>query len=43
MVDTSNSHWDKWKEKNILESGEEKEMRKQQTYKKQKKSENENL
>jgi len=41
IVGTSNSHQDKWKEKNILESREEKEMQKQQTNKK--KSENENL
>jgi hypothetical protein len=44
MVSTSNSHQDKWKEKNILESGEEKEMQKQQTDKEpKKKSENKSL
>jgi hypothetical protein len=37
MGGTSNSYRDKWKEKNILESGEEKEMQKQQTNKEQKK------
>jgi predicted HAD superfamily Cof-like phosphohydrolase len=37
MVSTSNSHQDKWKEKNIPESREEKEMQKQQTNKEKKK------
>jgi len=37
MVGTSNNHQDKWKEKNIIESGEEKEMQKQQANKEQKK------
>lgn len=38
MEGTSNSHQDKWKEKNILERGEEKEMWKQQTNKEKKKN-----